>query len=143
MLWSCCRLCTIRKNRSLFSGLIKAIDEGFTFIIVLSGILNDLRRQTQLRLHKDVFGSNNIKAHTSFKSINTPLNSNFRFLTDLNSDIGSGEFTIIDDDMKKSLANGEVLVAVTKKNTSVLQHLLNGIGNSNDKIRRKTQSFDY
>ena len=121
-----------------FSGLIsRAIDEGFTFIIVLSGILNDLRRQTQLRLHKDVFGSNNIKAHTSFKSINTPLNSNFRFLTDINSDIGSGEFTIIDDDMKKSLENGEVLIAVTKKNTSVLQHLLNGIGNSNDKIREK------
>ena len=121
-----------------FSGLIsRAVDEGFTLIIVLSGILNDLRRQTQLRLHKDVFGSNNIKAHTPFKSIITPENSNFRFLTDINSDIGSGEFTIIDDDMRESLANGEVLVAVTKKNTSVLQHLLNGIGNSNDKIREK------
>ena len=39
--------------------------------------------------------------------------------------------------MKKSPANGEVLVAVTKKNTSVLQHLLNGIVHSNDKIREK------
>ena len=45
-----------------FSGLIsRAIDENFTFIIVLSGILNDLRRQTQLRVHKDVFGTAGIK----------------------------------------------------------------------------------
>jgi hypothetical protein len=119
-----------------FSGLIsRAVDEGFTFIITLSGILNDLRRQTQLRLHKDVFGNKNIKAHAPFKAIQPPGNNSFRFLTDITSDIGSGEFTIIDEDMKHSLENGEVLVAITKKNTSVLQHLLNGIRNCPTEIR--------
>ncbi len=115
-----------------FSGLIsRAIDENFTFIIVLSGILNDLRRQTQLRLHKDVFGTVGIKAHAPLKTITPPLDSKFRFLTDIDSDIGSGEFTIIDEDMKDVLNKNQILVAITKKNTTVLQHLLNGIANAN------------
>lgn len=119
-----------------FSGLIsRAIDENFTFIIVLSGILNDLRRQTQLRLHKDVFGTAGIKAHAPLKAISPPKNSKFRFLTDIDSDIGSGEFTIIDEDIKQVLESDQVLVAVTKKNTSVLQHLLNGIANASDSTK--------
>lgn len=119
-----------------FSGLIsRAIDEDFTFIIVLSGILNDLRRQTQLRLHKDVFGTGGIKARAPLKVISPPKNSKFRFLTDIDSDIGSEEFTIIDKDIKEVLESDEVLVAVTKKNTSVLQHLLNGIANASDSIK--------
>lgn len=119
-----------------FSGLIsRAIDENFTFIIVLSGILNDLRRQTQLRLHKDVFGTSGIKAHSPLKAISPPANSTFRFLTDIDSDIGSGEFTIIDQDMKEVLEKDQILVAITKKNTSVLQHLLNGIANAPVSVR--------
>ena len=119
-----------------FSGLIsRAIDEGFTFIIVLSGILNDLRRQTQLRLHKDVFGMGGVKSHAPLNTITPPSNSVFRFLTDIHSDIGSGEFTIIDKDMKVALEKKQVLVAITKKNTSVLQHLLNGIGNAPETIK--------
>jgi hypothetical protein len=121
-----------------FSGLIsRAIDEGFTFVIVLSGILNDLRRQTQIRLHKDVFGSQNIKIPGAIKAITPPANPVFRFLTDVDSDIGSGEYTIIDDDMRKTLSNNEVLIAITKKNTSVLQHLLNGISNCPEKLRKQ------
>ena len=61
----------------------------------------------------------------------------FRFLTDIDSDIGSGEFTIIDEDIKEVLENDEVLVAITKKNTSVLQHLLNGIANASDSTKQK------
>ena len=119
-----------------FSGLIsRAVDEGFTFIIVLSGILNDLRRQTQLRLHKDVFGMAGVKAHAPLKTITPPSNNVFRFLTDIHSDIGSGEFTIIDKDMKAALEKQQILVAITKKNTSVLQHLLNGIGNAANTIK--------
>ena len=121
-----------------FSGLIsRAIDENFTFIIVLSGILNDLRRQTQLRLHKDVFGTAGIKARAPLRAISPPKNSRFRFLTDIDSDIGSGEFTIIDEDIKQVLESDEVLIAITKKNTSVLQHLLNGIANASDSTKQK------
>ena len=121
-----------------YSGLIsRAVDEGFTFVIVLSGILNDLRRQTQLRLHKDVFGSQNIKKLGNIKAITPPVKPAFRFLTDIDSDIGSGEYTIIDDDMREALVKNEVLVAITKKNTSVLQHLLNGIMNCPKNLRKK------
>ena len=121
-----------------FSGLIsRAIDENFTFIIVLSGILNDLRRQTQLRVHKDVFGTAGIKARAPMNAISPPKNSRFRYLTDIDSDIGSGEFTIIDEDMKQVLESNEVLVAITKKNTAVLQHLLNGIANASDSTKQK------
>ena len=35
------------------------------------------------------------------------------------------------------LENDEVLVAITKKNTSVLQHLLNGIANASDSTKQK------
>ena len=68
-----------REKQGISQGLIsRAIDENFTFIIVLSGILNDLRRQTQLRLHKDVFGTAGIKARTA-KSHFTPKNSSVSF----------------------------------------------------------------
>ena len=40
-----------------FTGVMaRAVDLGYTFIIVLSGVLNDLRRQTQQRLVKDLVG---------------------------------------------------------------------------------------
>ena len=40
-----------------FNGVINtAIDSGFKLIIVLSGIMEDLRRQTQLRIEKEVIG---------------------------------------------------------------------------------------
>ena len=121
-----------------FSGLIsRAVDEGFTFIIVLSGILNDLRRQTQIRLHKDVFGAATIKRPLTLKTISPPGDSRFRFLTDIDSDIGSGEYMIIGKDLKITLAQNEVLVGITKKNTSVLQHLLNGIMNCPKELRDK------
>jgi len=121
-----------------FSGLIsRAVDEGFTCIIVLSGILNDLRRQTQIRLHKDVFGAATIKRPQALKTISPPGSSRFRFLTDIDSDIGSGEYMIIGEDLKTTLAKNQVLVGITKKNTSVLQHLLNGIMNCPKELRDK------
>ena len=36
--------------------IARAIDAGYSTIIVLSGILNDLRAQTQERLIKDIVG---------------------------------------------------------------------------------------
>ena len=45
-----------------FTGLInKAYDVGYKLIIVLSGIHNDLRTQTQIRLNEEVIGIGQIK----------------------------------------------------------------------------------
>jgi hypothetical protein len=45
----------------------RAIDSGYSLIIVLSGIIEDLRRQTQLRIENDVVGEGTIDIKRSIK----------------------------------------------------------------------------
>ena len=101
MLWIGGWLCQSGKTAH-FSGLLsRAIDSGFTFVIILSGILNDLRRQTQLRLEKDVFGSmNNFE---SVKSVN-PI-----WLTTESDDISSEVKQIIDQDLSTAIEKQKLL----------------------------------
>jgi len=116
-----------------------AVDSGYGLIIILSGIMEDLRKQTQLRIEKEVEGKH--------------IHSNvFIGVGDVASFGTLGEYsevqqvvlpTSIDTDFKKnikevdfSLNNKNILVC--KKNTSVLKNLLlwldNYLNENRDKI---------
>lgn len=114
-----------------------AIDAGYDLIIVLSGIMEDLRSQTQKRIEKEVEGKYKAGAFTGVGTI-----SSFGSLgiykevkqiivptspeTDFNKTIKEADF---------SLNNKNILIC--KKNTSVLKNLLLWLHSYLNKYREK------
>jgi hypothetical protein len=101
-----------------------AIDTGYDLVIVLSGIIEDLRRQTQLRIEKEVEGKYEsgsfigvgkiasfgpLGEHTNVRQIIVPTSKD----VDFNKFIKKADF---------SLNNRNILIC--KKNTGVLKNLL-------------------
>ncbi|WP_214834896.1 Z1 domain-containing protein [Exiguobacterium sp. E4787] len=103
-----------------FTGLInKAYDEGYKIVIVLSGIHNDLRAQTQLRLENEVIGKSN-------KGVSKVLkNDNDHFITALTS--LEDDVTGLQSNISYNLSGNKTLLVV-KKNKDVLERLINLLG---------------
>lgn len=115
---------------SNFIGVItKAIDSGYDFIIVLAGISEDLRQQTQDRIDKYIFrrelkGIKSVpyredsSATRKRNLINLTVSSRF-----INDKRKSGDFDI-EDINRKGTAAGGIEILVIKKNASVLKNVL-------------------
>jgi hypothetical protein len=111
-----------------YTGLIcKAADAGYQVIIVLAGLLNALRNQTQERIDSGFIGK-----CTRLKE--------FIGAGELNSDRTPAYFTTSADDFKKTIANQigvqigdlkEPVVLVVKKNTSTLKNLISWLKDNN------------
>ena len=114
---------------SNYTGLIcKAADVGFKLIIVLAGIHNNLRSQTQLRLdegflgfdtqHQRAFDQNGIKIGVGRISQSGIAHS-------LTSSLDNGDFTLgAASSLGINFNTNEPIVAVVKKNSKVLERLL-------------------
>lgn len=111
-----------------FNGVINsAIDTGYQFIIVLSGIMEDLRNQTQKRIEKDVIGPwqggdswLGVGAITAFKVQPDPGSPNIPVLKSITSP---------ETDFNRNLMNAAIdlnnyNIMVCKKNVSVLSNIL-------------------
>ncbi|WP_245638942.1 Z1 domain-containing protein [Priestia koreensis] len=99
-----------------FTGLInKAYDEGYKLVIVLSGIHNDLRAQTQLRLEEEVIGKSNIGVGTI---LNNDDDHFIHALTSVENDV-----TGIQANISYNLSGNKTLLVV-KKNKDVLERLI-------------------
>ena len=114
---------------SNYTGLIcKAADAGYKLIIVLAGIHNNLRSQTQLRLdegflgfdtqYQRAFDKNGIKIGVGRISQNEILVAH-----SLTNSLNSGDFKA--SSLGFSFDTSEPIIAVVKKNSTVLQKLLN------------------
>lgn len=108
----------------------KSIDAGYKLIIVLAGLTKDLRSQTQKRLDKEVLGYETRPDFTRGQSVGVGKYSKEDLF--INAITHSGD----SGDLKKSTAdaittvlnNGmQPLIAVLKKNSSVLKALINGV----------------
>lgn len=113
-----------------YTGLIaKAADVGYRLIIILSGIDNGLRRQTQIRLDKELVGypNNPIGAVPL-----PPMGKQWHQFTteDLNGDFRPGFANY------GALQGTEPVLLVLKKNGSVLRRLLSWLDNAPEEIRR-------
>ncbi|MFC5282930.1 Z1 domain-containing protein [Pedobacter alpinus] len=107
----------------------RSIDAGYSLIIVLSGIMEDLRSQTQLRIEEEVIGEGTVdvtKDRTGFKGV-----GEIRRFGEMGDQNVSQVFSVTSykSDFKKSvkdtvfsLNNKNILVC--KKNTGVLKNLL-------------------
>jgi hypothetical protein len=114
---------------SNYTGLIcKAVDSGFKLIIVLAGIHNNLRSQTQLRLdegflgfdtqHTRAFNQNNFRIGVGILDRAAVAHS-------LTSSLNNGDFTQgAANSSGFNFDTNEPIIAVVKKNASVLRRLL-------------------
>jgi hypothetical protein len=106
-----------------FSALIsKAADAGYKLIVVLSGIHEILRNQTQKRLGKEIIGYSSEGGHITYTSEDasikwTPLTSTSDPST--NGDFRSSYFSL-DDHFKRN----DTLIAIMKKQKDVLGKFL-------------------
>lgn len=132
-----------------FTALIsKAADAGYKFIIVLSGIHSVLRRQTQIRLDKELTGMNDLGINEPFisepsdaKRWNRITTARVRTRRSANGLIrvnDLGEFATINVDPFDSLCNRATpTIAIIKKNVKVLDRLIEYISNSDEQNRAK------
>lgn len=114
---------------SNYTGLIcKAADSGYKLIILLTGTLESLRRQTQERLDSGFVGLE------SSGIVNRTLQRRLVGVGLINSDKGAGVFTSTIADFKETTANqlgfklknySEPVLLVVKKNKKVLENLTN------------------
>lgn len=124
-----------------FTALIsKAVDAGYKFIIVLAGIHNELRQQTQIRIDKEITGYNNLNLDDEFVQWDGfEQISRFYPLTSTGYLDGqeSGEFSGIGiSNFSDVFIEGRPVLAVTKKNVKVMERLIKWITNSNEKDRK-------
>lgn len=127
---------------SNYSVLIsKAADQGYRFIIVLAGMHTILRKQTQLRIDKEITGYNDLGLNEDFIEWNDYENS-FRWqcLTKICSSINKphedGEFNDFIrnfDDVFENSKNRPV-ICVIKKNNKVLNKFLSWISTSRNSL---------
>ena len=115
---------------SNYTGLIcKAADAGYKLIIVLAGVHNNLRSQTQLRLdegflgfdtqHQRAFDLNNLWIGVGRIEQNSVAHS-------LTSSLDKGDFTSgAANSLGINFNTNEPIIAIVKKNSRVLERLLN------------------
>ena len=123
-----------------FNGVInRALDTGYKIIIVVSGLMEDLRLQTQNRLEEDVigFGDISLNSRTGSKQVGWKGVGNIESLTG-NQQILS--LTDTENDFKGlrhkginlTLPNTPPIILVCKKNVSILKNILIWLDNMVD-----------
>ncbi len=111
-----------------YCGLIcKAIDAGYRLVVVLAGMHNNLRSQTQYRLDEGVLGRDSQKDR-SLNQANSlvgvgKLFTELLHVTTLTSSLEDGDFRAPKADTSVDIG-GHPVVLVIKKNGSVLKNLL-------------------
>lgn len=130
-----------------FTALIaKAVDAGYKFVVVLSGIHSILRRQTQLRLDKELTGMNDLGIDQAFISEPSDIKKWNRITTGrLKNRITRsgqkkvedlGEFDTVNVDPFSSYCNRATpTIAIIKKNVKVMDRLIEYISQSEQNDR--------
>jgi hypothetical protein len=110
-----------------FTALIsKAADCGYKLIIVLSGIDNELRKQTQMRVRRDILG-----AKTEFSEHGVPIpQPRWEYFTDEEND-----FRKPATKASEILANASPCCLVVKKHAGVLQKVINWLSPAAEEMK--------
>ena len=123
------------KTSTYMAVLHKAIDVGWRFIIILSGMTDDLRFQTQQRINSDLIGyalSEKSNQNCGIREAIPKYNFvNFEALTTLNKDFSVTQLSTV---LKKQ--KDAVYIAVCKKNSRILNNLINWLGGDPNNPKR-------
>jgi hypothetical protein len=104
------------KTTSFMSLIAKGVDSGYKLVIVLSGVTNNLRSQTQIALMQKLAPDNSTSWH---------------WVTTEESD-----FKVVGNNAN-NLLQGQVVIAVVKKNASRLRALVKWLESASPEIRNK------
>ncbi len=130
---------------SNYTGLIcKAADAGFKLIIVLAGIHNNLRSQTQLRLdegflgfdtqHQRVFSLSSNK----FVGVGAIRTNRNHIAHSITSSLDKGDFsTSAFNSLGINFDTNEVIIAVVKKNSVILKNIYNWLSSKTQDLGGK------
>lgn len=124
-----------------FTALIsKAADAGYRFIIVLAGIHDELRQQTQIRIDRELTGYNNLQLEGDFVEWNDfEVPRRWYNLTSAGwlSGKETGEFSGkgINNFGDTFLNTQRPVIAIMKKNVKVMDRLVKWINQSNESDR--------
>lgn len=117
------------KTTSYCALINKAVDAGYKIIIVLGGLNNNLRSQTQIALEENFTGKKTASTRdsttgtTDLGEIN--LEGNFKVNVVTNRDVKKGDFKKTDFDAIKDIGLSDApILFVVKKNVSTLKNLL-------------------
>jgi hypothetical protein len=130
-----------------YTGLIcKAADSGFKIIIVLAGIHNNLRSQTQLRLDEGFLGRHTKEiTNNDSNVIGVGLIDGLISAHSLTTSLENGDFTSNSSNVHGLDFNtGDTIIAVIKKNPHVLRRINNWLttqGRANDTGRISNKSL--
>lgn len=118
------------KTASYTSLIAKAADVGYRLIIVLSGIDNGLRRQTNIRLKRELVGYADNRPGAVHLP---PLGQQWHEFTrdELDGDFRPGYAN------HAALQGSQPVLLVVKKNGPVLRRLLRWLGEAPDEVRRR------
>ena len=110
-----------------FTALIsKAADCGYKLIVVLSGIDNELRKQTQMRIRRDILG-----AKKEFSELGVPIpQPRWEYFTDEEND-----FRRPSARASEILANESPCCLVVKKHAGVLQKVIDWLSPAADEMK--------
>ena len=119
----------------------RAIDSGYEIVIVLAGIMEDLRSQTQQRIEKDVIGEGTIESGEAIGKKGVGFINRFGVMGD-SSVIQVKTLTSTSKDFSKAVKEldhtlNDKYVLVCKKNVSVLKNLIIWLHNSLEKGKEK------
>lgn len=106
---------------SNFIGLInRAFDHGYKIVIVFTGVTEDLRKQTQLRVNSGILGINSgeDKGIADFKEFNNL--ANILSPTTINRDLSNSDFWL-----QHNISPDQKSIWVVKKNPKILEALIN------------------
>lgn len=113
----------------------KALDAGYKLVIILAGIHNNLRAQTQERVDEGILGFDSQRRLDPDRAdyrigvgklLKTPELGDPPSITPLTNSAENGDFTIGAQKVNMSLAGGPIILVV-KKNVTPLKHILNWI----------------
>ena len=108
---------------STYIGLMcKAADAGYKVFILLTGTIESLRRQTQERVEEGFIGFNMSAERDDEKRVGVGLDNKPIFAMSMTS--RKGDFTGDSNQIAVLLRNNDAVVFVIKKNTNVLQKLI-------------------
>lgn len=116
------------KTANFTATIAKAVDAGFRFVVVLAGIHDILRMQTQVRLDRELTGIND-RGLPRDEFVSIPSNSRaWERLTNASELVRSGEFIIEGKNpFGYYCSRPNPILAVIKKNTRVMEKLIGWI----------------
>ena len=123
---------------SNYTGLIcKAVDAGYKIVIVLAGLNNDLRSQTQKRIDKGFLGRDTKKKESydqTSSKIGAGLLPGFEStnIISVTSADSSGDYKKKVHNAVTITPGGDPIIAVVKKNVTPLRNLLNWFTGTNE-----------